>query len=709
MIFLNRKKADNRKRYGSLASRVLYATVLSALLPGVITLLVGLSLYRNALFHQYVNDAAGLCRSIASYLESITDIGDMSKQIYDTYLSLSEEERHQLGTSEYREHFIQFADSADHQTCLSVLSQYCTVGSVTYLYIATFDLDRESIVYIADPDTDPALYEGPGDWEYVDRAGIEMFLAWDGEGEIYADDDTEAYGWLCTTGAPIQDETGSIVGFVLADVTLKNITEGMKSFTAWFSAVLIAIMLLTVYFMTVRTKKEMIAPLNAMSKAAEAFIKDKKSGNAIVGRFEGLNIHTGDEIEKLGSAMANMEQEISEYERTLTTVIAENERIGTELELARRIQSDMLPNIFPPYPERTDFNIFASMDPAKEVGGDFYDFFLLDSDHLGLVMADVSGKGVPAALFMMISRILVRNYAMAGGSPQDVLDKVNKQIYENNPEEMFITVWLGILDLKTGHLTAANAGHEYPILQQANGRFELIKDRHGFVVGGMENVRYTNYELLLEKGAKLFVYTDGVPEATNIDGSFFGTERLLDALNQTVKATPEQIIGQVRMEVNRFGNGAPQFDDITMLCLEYFGPENPVKEITVQSTIDNIPVVTDFINIELESIGVPAKTQIQINIAIDEIFGNIVHYAYGGGVGKAKVRFEAAENMIILTFIDRGITYNPLEAPEPDITLSVEERRVGGLGIFLVRKMMDEVDYEHVDGCNLLRIKKYYQ
>ena len=251
---------------------------------------------------------------------------------------------------------------------------------------------------------------------------------------------------------------------------------------------------------------------------------------------------------------------------------AERERISNELSLATRIQADMLPNIFPAFPGRPDFDIYASMAPAKEVGGDFYDFFLVDDDHLCMVMADVSGKGVPAALFMMASKIIIANNAMMGKSPAQILTDTNTSICSHNRQEMFVTVWLGILELSTGRLTAANAGHEYPVLKKADGRFELLKDKHGFVIGGMNGIKYKQYELFLEPGAKLFLYTDGIPEATDAAGTMFGTERMLAALNREPDLTPEQTLKNVRDAVNDFVNEAEQFDDLTMLCLEYFGP-----------------------------------------------------------------------------------------------------------------------------------------
>ena len=252
----------------------------------------------------------------------------------------------------------------------------------------------------------------------------------------------------------------------------------------------------------------------------------------------------------------------------------EKERLDTELSMATRIQAETLPNIFPAFPERDDFNIYASMNPAKEVGGDFYDFFLIDDTHLGIVMADVSGKGVPAALFMMVSKILIQNISMMGNRPAEVLRFVNNQLCMDNPEDMFVTVWYGCLDLETGVLEAANAGHEYPVFKNPDGRFEIIKDKHGLVIGAMEGAKYKSYELQMEPGSKLFLYTDGVPEATNANNELFGPDRLMQALREKETGTPQEILAHVDFVVKDFVKDAPQFDDLTMLCIEYIGPKN---------------------------------------------------------------------------------------------------------------------------------------
>ena len=263
-------------------------------------------------------------------------------------------------------------------------------------------------------------------------------------------------------------------------------------------------------------------------------------------------------------------QEIMSKQKKLTETSA---RIGAELALAEKIQADMLPNLFPAFPDRSEFDLYASMNPAKEVGGDFYDFFMIDDDHLGLVIADVSGKGIPAAMFMMFSKNIIANNTMLGKSPAKALMDANEAICANNSEEMFVTVWLGVLEISTGKLIAANAGHEYPALMTPNGEFELYKDKHGLVVGGMEGVKYREYEILLEPGAKLFVYTDGVPEATNSSEELFGTERMVKALNVMRDSKPKQLLEGIRWAVDEFVKDAEQFDDLTMLCLEYKGTE----------------------------------------------------------------------------------------------------------------------------------------
>lgn len=285
------------------------------------------------------------------------------------------------------------------------------------------------------------------------------------------------------------------------------------------------------------------------------------------------DIDSRDEIGDLARGFNKMQDDLKLYTENLKTVTAEKERIGAELNVATQIQADMLPRIFPPFPQKNEIGLFASMNPAKEVGGDFYDFFLVDNDHLALVIADVSGKGVPAALFMVISKTLIKNRAMQGGTPAEILADVNNQLCEGNEADMFVTCWLGICELSTGKITAASAGHEFPAICGANRSFELFKDRHGFVLAGMEGARYRDYELQLERGGSIFVYTDGVPEATDANSDMFGTDRMLSALNRNPDYRPEAFIGAVGDAVREFTGEAPQFDDITMVGMTWYGTD----------------------------------------------------------------------------------------------------------------------------------------
>ena len=330
---------------------------------------------------------------------------------------------------------------------------------------------------------------------------------------------------------------------------------------------LIGLVLLVIVGQSAFLHRALLRPLKLISEEATRFSVENVASETKLQEI----IRSRDEIGQLAASIDQMEEQIQSYVENLTRITAEKERMGAELALATRIQAAMLPHNFPPFPERHEFDLYASMDPAKEVGGDFYDFFLIDEDHLCLVIADVSGKGIPAALFMMASKIILASCAMLGQSAAEILTKTNEAICSNNQAEMFVTVWLGILEISTGRLTAANAGHEFPALRRAGGDFELYKDRHGFVIGGMEGMRYKDYELQLSPGDKLFLYTDGVAEATDPENVLFGTERMLEALNTEPEAEPEQLLKNVRAAVDGFVREAPQFDDLTMLCLEYSG------------------------------------------------------------------------------------------------------------------------------------------
>lgn len=377
---------------------------------------------------------------------------------------------------------------------------------------------------------------------------------------------------VMTAYRPVLDSDGKVVCVIGSDIYMSLINRSLIWYVSRVATTAFILMVICIIGLRLIVSRNIIGPVARLADSARRFVKQSEAEDDPEKlEFSPVEIRRDTEIRDLSEDLTAMTDSLKKYMSHLQIVTKEKERIGTELALANKIQTDVLPNIFPAYPERDEFDIYASMNPAKEVGGDFYDFFLVDDDHLCMVMADVSGKGIPAALFMMASKIIIANNAMLGKSPAQILTDTNASICSNNREEMFVTVWLGILEISTGKLTAASAGHEYPAIKQGNGEFVLYKDKHGFVVGGMEGVKYKEYELQLTPGSKIFVYTDGVAEATNAENELFGTERMIEALNRKADAHPEEILGNINDAIDGFVKDAEQFDDLTMLCLEYNG------------------------------------------------------------------------------------------------------------------------------------------
>ena len=366
----------------------------------------------------------------------------------------------------------------------------------------------------------------------------------------------------------VKGSDGQVKAILCVQRQMAGMAEARHSYLRKVALTLMLLVILVIVVQSTFLHKTLLDPVQLISEEATRFSTENVPG----GKKLQDQIRNRDEIGKLAASIDTMEEQIGDYVENLTYITAERERISTEMNLAARIQANMLPNTYPAFPDRTEFDVYASMDPARGVGGDFYDFFLVDDDHLCLIMADVSGKGIPAALFMMVTTIILKNHVMAGKTPAQILTDTNAAICGNNREEMFVTVWLGILEISTGKLTAANAGHEYPALRGPEGKYELYKDKHGFVIGGMEGAKYKEYELRFAPGDRLFLYTDGVPEATSAENELFGTDRMLDALNSQPDAAPEQTLRNVRAAVDGFVKDAEQFDDLTMLSLEYRGP-----------------------------------------------------------------------------------------------------------------------------------------
>ena len=405
---------------------------------------------------------------------------------------------------------------------------------------------------------------------------------------------------------------------------------------------------------------------------------------------------------------ASLSDDINSTVTTLKRYIAEAAaRIDKELEYAKQIQLSALPTNFP---NGDDYSIYAQMIAAKEVGGDFYDFYKLSDTTVAFLAADVSGKGIPAAMFMMTAKTIIKDLAESGMAVNDIFTKANEKLCENNESGMFVTAWMGILDLTTGNVKFANAGHNPPLLKRANGSFEYLKTRAGFVLAGMEGIRYRAGEITLNPGDRIFLYTDGVPEATNTENKLYGEDRLLAFMNQNSNVKATELLPALKANIDEFVGEAPQFDDITMLMLDYKPKEGGayMTNRTFPAKTEALPDILGFVEETLEGFGCPMKIQMAVCVAIEEVFVNVAHYAYGDGEGDMNlgVGFDEGNRTVTFRMTDKGIPFDPLKKPDPDITLSAEEREIGGLGIFITKKTMDCVTYAYENGENILTMIK---
>ncbi len=378
---------------------------------------------------------------------------------------------------------------------------------------------------------------------------------------------------------------------------------------------------------------------------------------------------------------------------------AEEERQAKDLAMARTIQTSALPDVFPAYPDHFEFDIFARMDTAREVGGDFYDFFFVDATHLAFLVADVSGKGVPAAMFMMAAKTTIRSVARTVSDPAEMMTLVNDRLSDGNDAEMFVTAWFGVLDVSSGAIVYVNAGHNPPLVRRANGAIEWLKGTRGLVLAAMPGAKYKSVDFKLEAGDTLFLYTDGVTEATNPKLELFGEARLLETLAKAKRP----FCGDVRAAVDMFAAGAEQADDMTMLSLEYFGPPM-VREKTVRAAMDEMPALSAFLDEALAATDCPPAISAKMMVCLDEIASNVVKFS---GSPDITMRLEYAKGLRSwrLTIVDSGTAWNPLTHVDPDITLSAEERPIGGLGILMVKKMVDDVRYTRDGDSNVLSMR----
>ena len=495
----------------------------------------------------------------------------LEQQYNDSAYEVAETARSYLNPDKFSDYLEKLEKDAEFEEIEKRLDELTVTCDCNFIYVARIDTtDYMSTTYIYDsvnPATGfsryPLGYTARDiDPKYVEE--LKHIMATGGRVEKYLYSYSES-GAHTTAGLGAMDSNGNVVAFIGVEKPMRILDNARMKYVSHVIGFSTGILLIAILLYALYLRRTVIKPITEVTAEAERFADRHDASREL--RASGSRF----EIGVLANSVHKMEVDLIQYIENLTRVTAEKERIGAELNVATQIQADMLPRIFPPFPDRNEFDIYASMTPAKEVGGDFYDFFLIDEDHLGLVMADVSGKGVPAALFMVIAKTLIKNRAQMGGTPGEVLQYVNEQLCEGNDAELFVTVWFAILEISTGKGIAANAGHEHPAVRRAGGEFELIIYRHSPAVATLEGMRFRDHEFELHPGDNLFVYTDGVPEATDANNQLFGSERMLGALNMNPEAKPEELLKNVQKHIDAFVGDAPQFDDITMLSLQYRG------------------------------------------------------------------------------------------------------------------------------------------
>lgn len=437
------------------------------------------------------------------------------------------------------------------------------------------------------------------------------------------------------------------------------------------------------------------------------------------------NLNTEIKIEK-PLEFAQLAKTFNNMAKDIRNITKERQSIESELSLAKEIQASSLPCVFPPFPDKKEFDIYAGMEAAKEVGGDFYDFYFIDDKNFMFLIADVSGKGVPAALFMMTTKTLINYIAQSGLPPKDMIETINRKICENNKQGFFITLLAGIVNIETGKVTFINCGHNPPLIKHENNDFKYLELEPNIVLGAFDSAEFNISEGILNSGDTICIYTDGVTEAINSSGEQFGEERLLQTINSITDGSVEDIQLNIKSKVKEFAQGVAQSDDMTMLTFRYNGKINKteINDVIAKSieslfnqdgneylkiynnfaTKENYKEFSLWLNDVIAKWQLNSDTTNKLQLISEELYTNIFSYAYPEKEGVVEVALIRENASIVCIFRDWGIPYNPLERPDPDVTLPPENRDMGGLGIYIVKNSVDEISYEYKDNSNVLKM-----
>ena len=664
MIYTESMSDSKKVKFSSLIFKLPLFVVLLCGLLSCVTGFVGYKVFKTLFEEQYKNITSQIALTALSYID-----GDSIPR----YVSNPVEDGEWIATNE-------------------MLNALTNTTDLAYIYVTVPDENFENRLYLYDTVHPKVMEENPKIKPYplgkvnslkkYDEMRLKELrnIIENGTSEIHFV--YNSTGGHVTTSIPVKNSYGKNLAILSVVKPMSEVKDFKSRYlrTTFMLSSLITLLALVLFILIVL--KGLIKPIVLVTKETSEFAEHKGELTGILSKIKG---HSEPAI--LARAVEKM-----------------------SVDVATQIQANMLPTIFPPYANCPELELFATMTPAKEVGGDFYDFFMIDKRHFAVVVGDVSGKGVPAALFMVIAKTLIKNEGLRDTDPAKILTQVNNELCEGNDALLFVTCWIGVLDLETLELQFSNAGHTPPILHH-NGETKYIDSKKNLMLAVMPSMEFKRETIKLDYGDRLLLYTDGVTEATNANNELYGEERLLSTVRGLQFNSSKEMLDSLRKDVDDFVGDAPQFDDLTMLELSLKKNESPVPKIyrkTFAATDENMESVNDFVH------GIIPKDCAKdilnkIDLAVEEIYINIAHYAYTPNVGDVYIEcelFEGEKKEIRITFSDSGKEFNPIAKEDPDITLSVEERDIGGLGIYLTKEFMDSVTYEYASGKNILTMRK---
>lgn len=716
------EKVKKRKSIFSLEIKIPLLVLIITLIIAATGVVTAYLVYENKAQARALDEATSANAKVllnnAIARTSASNFADQVMTIYrkNPHITFNNTQEHQ----EYLDSYNSIKESDRSYSEMQInLSKYESLLEVNSFYLAVYDRINSTLVYVLNSQglfgsnsaSSRATSPGKDTLKYSKEMGNYIELS-PSEKANYTD--SEIIGYLAKrNGARVEVATAGIyiynnqeknyTLYIVSEISLQPFVNDSISFFTIVSIVIASITVFIILLSIIYTNRRVVKPLKNLSLATSNIVKELSNINVDPNSvtLQKVKIKSNDEIKDLHLSIIQMNDELRKYIDEVSLASKKEANYLAELNIAEQIQKESLP---PAISISPNYDIYATMLTAKEVGGDFYDYFMVDANHLAFLIADVTNKGVPAALFMMKAKALIKQLTLVYKDVSLVFNKVNNLLLQNNSAGLFITAFEGILNLLTGEIEYCNAGHEKPLLYNGN-EYKFINTKSNFVLSGIEDFYYEKEITKLKDRDRILLFTDGVSEAINENNQLYGRERIVETLNSR-KLNENEVIDVLKDDVYKFIGKASQSDDITIFSLEFKQSEQLIfKDDFKLSYVDQI---NDMILKNLDFIS--PKCSSEISIIIDEIYSNIYNYGLKNKVnGFLKVIKTCDDKSLTMYFIDNGVKFNPLESKAPSTSLSAEERPIGGLGIMIAKSLADDISYSYDDGYNILSItKKYY-